>query len=99
MKLGVYKNYDISVYGDLDIDVEDYVNWLKGDKPTRENLQKYIEEDFDSNLSITIWDKNLDYDMESYDDISFSGAVEYKLLFNKVEELQNELKNSNTSME
>lgn len=103
MKLGVYRNYDLSVYGDLDIDIKDYVEWLDGDIPTRENLQMYIDKEFnfnDSNLSVVIWDNyGLDYDIESSSNISFSGAVEYKLLLNKAEELQNELKNSNTSME
>lgn len=97
MKLGVYRNYDLSVYGDLDINVEDYVKWLDGNKPTRENLQEYIDEDldFNSELSVVIWNNSLDYDIESSSDISFSGAIEYKLLLNEVEKLQNELKEEN----
>ena len=94
MKLGVYRNYDLSVYGDLDIDIKDYVEWLDGDIPTRENLQMYIDKEFnfnDSSLSVVIWNNyGLDYDIESFGNISFSGAVEYKLLLDRAEKIQSE---------
>lgn len=100
MKLGVYRNYDLSVYGDLDINVGDYVKWLDGDKPTRENLQEYIDEEFDldGDIKINILTDGFEYDLDK-DFISFTGAVEYKLLLNKAEEMQYELENENTSME
>lgn len=100
MKLGVYKRYELDVYGDLDINIEDYVDWLGKEVPTRENLQKFIEEelDFDYNISIITWD-NLDYEIDSLDNMSFSGAVEYKLLLNEAEKLQNELKAENRTLE
>lgn len=100
MKLGVYRNYDLSVYGDLDINVGDYVKWLDGDKPTRENLQEYIDEEFDldGDIKINILTDGFEYDLDK-DFTSFTGAVEYKLLLNKAEEMQYELENENTSME
>ena len=43
MKLSVEKSYEISIYGDIDIDIKNYVDWLGKEIPTRENLQEYIE--------------------------------------------------------
>lgn len=39
MKLGVYKSYELDIYGDLDINIEEYVEWLDSEKPSRYNLQ------------------------------------------------------------
>ena len=53
MKLFVEKSYEINIYGDIDINIKDYVDWLEKkiptrenlkEIPTRENLQEYIEE-------------------------------------------------------
>ena len=43
MKLFVEKSYEISIYGDIDIDIKDQVDWLRKEIPTRENLQDYID--------------------------------------------------------
>ena len=43
MKLFVKKSYEISIYGDIDIDIKNYVDWLRKEIPTRENLQDYID--------------------------------------------------------
>ena len=43
MKLFVEKSYEISIYGDIDIDIKNYVDWLRKEIPTRENLQDYID--------------------------------------------------------
>ena len=43
MKLSVEKSYEISIYGDIDIDIKNYVDWLRKEIPTRENLQDYID--------------------------------------------------------
>ena len=103
MKLGVYRNYDLSVYGDLDIDIKDYVEWLDGDIPTRENLQMYIDKEFnfnDSNLSVVIWNNyDLSYDIDSLDSISFFRECQYKNILYEAEKLQNELKAENQTLE
>ena len=43
MKLFVEKSYEISIYRDIDIDIKNYVDWLRKEIPTRENLQDYID--------------------------------------------------------
>ena len=43
MKLFVEKSYEINIYGDIDIDIKNYVDWLRKEIPTRENLQDYID--------------------------------------------------------
>ena len=43
MKLFVEKSYEISIYGDIDIDIKNQVDWLRKEIPTRENLQDYID--------------------------------------------------------
>ena len=43
MKLSVEKSYEISIYRDIDIDIKNYVDWLRKEIPTRENLQDYID--------------------------------------------------------
>lgn len=35
------KSYEISIYGDIDI--KNYVDWLRKEIPTRKNLQDYID--------------------------------------------------------
>lgn len=100
MKLGVNKEYSLQVFGVLDIDVEEYVKWLNGDIPSRDNLQEYIDEEFDldGDIKISILTDGFEYDLDK-DFTSFTGAAEYKLLLSKAEEIQYELENENTSME
>ena len=43
MKLFIEKSYEISIYGDIDIDIKNYVDWLRKEIPTREILQDYID--------------------------------------------------------
>ena len=43
MKLFIEKLYEINIYGDIDINIKDYVDWLGKEIPTGENLQEYIE--------------------------------------------------------
>lgn len=101
MKLGVYKSYELDVYGDLDINIEDYVEWLDSEKPSRYNLQEYIEEEleFNKNLLIEVFNVDLDYNIDEWDSISFSGACQYKKILDEAEKLQNELKGENQTLE
>ena len=110
MKLFIEKSYEINIYGDIDINIKDYVDWL-GKKiptrenlkeiPTRENLQEYIEEklEFDRNLIIGISDVNLDSSIDYMSSISFPGARQYKKILYEAEKLQNELKAENQTLE
>ena len=110
MKLFVEKSYEISIYGDIDIDIKNYVDWL-GKKiptrenlkeiPTRENLQEYIEKklEFDRNLIVGISDVNLDSSIDYMSSISFPGACQYKEILDEAEKLQNELKAENQTLE
>ena len=110
MKLFVEKSYEISIYGDIDIDIKNYVDWLGKEKiptlgkekiPTRENLQEYIEEEleFDNNLIVKGSDINLSYDIDSWDSVSFPGAHQYKKILDEAKKLQNELKAENKTLE
>lgn len=106
MKLFVEKSYEINIYGDIDINIKDYVDWL-GKKiptkeiPTRENLQEYIEKElkFDNNLIVKGSDINLSYDIDSWDSVSFPGAHQYKKILDEAKKLQNELKAENQTLE
>lgn len=66
MKLGVYKSYELDIYGDLDINIEEYVEWLDSEKPSRYNLQEYIEEEleFNKNLLVEVFNVDLDYNID-----------------------------------
>ena len=102
MKLFVEKSYEISIYGDIDIDIKNYVDWLGKEKiPTRENLQEYIEEEleFDNNLIVKGSDIDLSYDIDSWDSVSFPGARQYKKILDEAKKLQNELKAENQTLE
>ena len=101
MKLFVEKSYEISIYGDIDIDIKNYVDWLKKEIPTRENLQEYIEKklEFDRNLIVGISDVNLDSSIDYMSSISFPGACQYKEILDEAEKLQNELKAENQTLE
>ena len=37
MKLGIETSYEISVHGDIDINIKDYVEWLDSEEPSRYN--------------------------------------------------------------
>ena len=101
MKLFVEKSYEISIYGDIDIDIKNYVDWLGKEIPTRENLQEYIEEEleFDNNLIVKGSDINLSYDIDSWDSVSFSRECQYENILYEAEKLQNELKAENQTLE
>ena len=101
MKLFIEKSYEINIYGDIDIDIKKYVDWLKKEIPTRENLQEYIEKElkFDNNLIVKGSDINLSYDIDSWDSVSFPGAHQYKKILNEAKKLQNELKAENQTLE
>ena len=43
MKLGIETSYEISVHGDIDINIKDYVEWLDSEEPSIESLQDYID--------------------------------------------------------
>ena len=93
MKLSVEKSYEISIYGDIDIDIENYVDWLGKEIPTREYLQEYIEEilEFDRNLLVGVSDVNLDSRIDYMSSISFPEACQYKEILDEAEKLQNEI--------
>lgn len=93
MKLGVEKSYEISIYGDIDINIEEYVKWLDSEEPSRCNLQEYIEEilEFDRNLIVGISDVNLDSRIDYMNSISFPEACQYKEILDEAEKLQNEI--------
>ena len=101
MKLSVEKSYEISIYGDIDIDIKNYVDWLRKEIPTKENLQEYIEKklEFDRNLIVGISDVNLDSSIDYMSSISFSEACQYKEILDEAEKLQNELKAENRTLE
>lgn len=101
MKLFIEKSYEINIYGDIDINIKDYVDWLGKEIPTKENLQEYIEEklEFDRNLIVGISDVNLDSSIDYMSPISFPGARQYKKILYEAEKLQNELKAENQTLE
>lgn len=101
MKLFIEKSYEINIYGDIDINIKDYVDWLGKEIPTRENLQEYIEEklEFDRNLIVGISDVNLDSSIDYMSSISFPGACQYKGILNEAEKLQNEIEAKNRTLE
>ena len=101
MKLFVEKSYEISIYGDIDIDIKNYVDWLGKEIPTRENLQEYIEEEleFDNNLIVKGSNIDLSYDIDSWDSVSFSRECQYENILYEAEKLQNELKAENQTLE
>ena len=110
MKLFVEKSYEINIYGDIDINIKDYVDWLEKkiptrenlkEIPTRENLQEYIEEEleFDKNLIVEIFDDDLDYSIDNCSPISFPGACQYKEILDEAEKLQNEIEAKNRTLE
>ena len=101
MKLGVYKSYELDIYGDLDINIEEYVEWLDSEKPSRYNLQEYIEEEleFNKNLLVEVFNVDLDYNIDEWDSISFPGACQYKEILDEAEKLQNELKAETQTLE
>lgn len=101
MKLGVYKNYELEVYGDIDINIKDYVEWLDSEEPSRYNLREYIEEELElnKNLLVEVFNVDLDYSIDDWGSISFPGACQYKEILNEAEKLQNELKAENQTLE
>ena len=101
MKLGIETSYEISVHGDIDINIKDYVEWLGSNKPYIDNLQEYIEEEleFDSNLIVKGSDIDLSYDIDSWDSVSFPGARQYKKILDEAEKLQNKIKAENQTLE
>ena len=101
MKLFVEKSYEITIYGDIDINIKDYVDWLEKKIPTRENLQEYIEEEleFDKNLIVEIFDDDLDYSIDNCSPISFPGACQYKEILDEAKKLQNEIEAKNRTLE
>lgn len=101
MKLFIEKSYEIYIYGDIDINIKDYVDWLGKEIPTRENLQEYIEETlkFDRNLIVGISDVDLNSSIDYMSPISFPGAHQYKKILYEAEKLQNELKAENQTLE
>lgn len=101
MKLGVEKSYEISIYGDIDINIEEYVKWLDSEEPSRYNLQEYIEEELElnKNLLVEVFNTDLDYSIDEWNSISFPGACQYKEILDEAEKLQNELKAENQTLE
>ena len=101
MKLFIEKSYEINIYGDIDINIKDYVDWLGKEIPTRENLQEYIEETlkFDRNLIVGISDVDLNSSIGYISSISFPGACQYKEILDEAEKLQNELEAKNQTLE
>lgn len=101
MKLFIEKSYEINIYGDIDINIKDYVDWLGKEIPTKENLQEYIEKklEFDRNLIVGISDVNLDSSIDYMSSISFPGARQYKKILYEAEKLQNERKAENQNLE
>ena len=101
MKLFIEKSYEINIYGDIDINIKDYVDWLRKEIPTKENLQEYIEKklEFDRNLIVGISDVNLDSSIDYMSSISFPGARQYKKILYEAEKLQNERKAENQTLE
>ena len=101
MKLGVEKSYEISIYGDIDINIKDYVEWLDSEEPSRYNLREYIEEELElnKNLLVEVFNVDLDYSIDEWGSISFSGVCQYKEILDEAEKLQNELKAKNQTLE
>ena len=101
MKLGIEKSYEISIYGDIDINIEEYVKWLDSEEPSRYNLQEYIEEELElnRNLLVEVFNVDLDYSIDEWSSISFPGACQYKEILDEAEKLQNELKAENQTLE
>lgn len=101
MKLGVEKSYEIKVYGDIDINIKDYVEWLDSEEPSRYNLREYIEEELElnKNLLVEVFNVDLDYSIDEWGSISFPGVCQYKEILDEAEKLQNELKAENQTLE
>lgn len=101
MKLFIEKLYEINIYGDIDINIKDYVEWLDSEKPSRYNLQEYIEEELelDKNLLIEVFNVDLDYSIDKWNSILFPGVRQYKEILDEAEKLQNELKAENQTLE
>ena len=80
---------------------KNYVDWLRKEIPTRENLQEYIEETlkFDRNLIVGISDVDLNSSIGYISSISFPGAYQYKKILDEAKKLQNELKAENQNLE
>lgn len=101
MKLEVYKSYELDIYGDIDINIKDYVEWLDSEKPSKYNLREYIEEELElnRNLLVEVFNVDLDYSIDEWNSISFPGARQYKKILYEAEKLQNELKAENQTLE
>lgn len=92
MELEIYKSFNVLAYGRIDIDVDNYVHWLNGEKPTERNLKEYIENetDYDCLCDIHVSSVSDEFDIKvDMDEIlSFSDYKEYKDVLNKAEEIQ-----------
>ena len=76
----------------MDINVDGYVYWLNGEKPTKENLKEYIENEtnYDCMCDIIVDSVSDEFDTEvdMEESLSFSNYKEYKDVLNKAEEIQ-----------
>ena len=92
MKLGIETSYEISVHGDIDINVDGYVYWLNGEKPTERNLKEYIENETDydclCDIHVSSVSDEFDTEVDMEESLSFSDYKEYKDVLNKAKEIQ-----------
>ena len=92
MELEIYKSFNVLAYGRIDIDVDNYVHWLNGEKPTERNLKEYIENETDydclCNIHVSSVSDEFDIKVDMDEILSFSDYKEYKDVLNKAEEIQ-----------
>ena len=92
MKLEIYRSFNVLAYGCIDINVDSYVYWLNGEKPTKENLKEYIENEtnYDCMCDIIVDSVSDEFDTEvdMEENLSFSNYKEYKDVLNKAKEIQ-----------
>ena len=92
MELNIYKSFNVLAYGCIDINVDGYVYWLNGEKPTKENLKEFIENEtnYDCMCDILVDSVSDEFDIEidMEENLSFSDYKEYKDVLNKAKEIQ-----------
>ena len=92
MELEIYKSFNVLAYGSIDINVDNYVHWLNGEKPTERNLKEYIENETDydclCDIHVSSVSDEFDIDIDMDKSLSFSKYKEYKDVLDKAEEIQ-----------
>ena len=92
MKLEIYRSFNVLAYGCIDINVDGYVYWLNGEKPTERNLKEYIENETDydclCDIHVSSVSDEFDTEVDMEESLSFSDYKEYKDVLNKAEEIQ-----------